>query len=173
MRRGHEDYLTQALEEDQENRDPNSISVRGSGGGVGIGEDMSTMEQVGPFWFNIFCIPHGKPRNAHKRLLFLLGTFNFIKLLANITIALRFFWHFPIVLFSWRYSIFAFDFLNLFFYFWNSGLIFCYISSFSCASFTNFSVGLYCWMLFSTLSVKGQKSLVIWWVKGNLMLFKP
>jgi len=46
MRRGHEDYLTQALEEDQENRDPNSISVRGSGGGVGIGEDMSTMEQV-------------------------------------------------------------------------------------------------------------------------------
>ena len=50
MRRGHEDYLTQALEEDQENRDPNSISVRGSGGGVGIGEDMSTMEQVGPFF---------------------------------------------------------------------------------------------------------------------------
>ena len=50
MRRGHEDYLTQALEEDQENRDPNSISVRGSGGGVGIGEDMSTMEQVRPFF---------------------------------------------------------------------------------------------------------------------------
>ena len=54
MRRGHEDYLTQALEEDQENRDPNSISVRGSGGGVGIGEDMSTMEQVGPFLFHSF-----------------------------------------------------------------------------------------------------------------------
>ena len=83
MRRGHEDYLTQALEEDQENRDPNSISVRGSGGGVGIGEDMSTMEQVRPF-FILFLFPRGKPRNAYdreyKRLGFLLESFHFFKL---------------------------------------------------------------------------------------------